>query len=61
MRLGVVSNRHVPSTLARLAGADLPLGDPVDLVEDACPDQALFDDEGQVGARYQTLTGSAAA
>ena len=60
VRLGAVSNRYVPSTLARLAGAELPpFGEPVDLVEDACPDQALFSTtKGKWGtARYQTLYG----
>lgn len=60
VRLGAVSNRYVPTTLARLAGADLPpFGMDVDLIEDACPDQALYSTtKGKWGtARYQTLYG----
>lgn len=59
-RSGVVSNRHVPTTLAALAGATLRTpGDQVQLVDDRLPDEALFEtSKGLWGkARYQQLFG----
>ncbi len=59
-RFGVVSNRHVPTTLAALAGATLRTpGGQVQLVEDQLPDEALFEtSKGLWGkARYQQLFG----
>lgn len=60
VRRGAVSNRYVPTTLARMAGANLqPFGLPVDLVLDPTPDVALFETtKGVWGtARYQELYG----
>jgi len=59
-RVGVVSNRHVPTTLADLAGASLRTpGLQIQLVEDQLPDEALFETtKGVWGkARYQQLYG----
>ncbi len=60
IRRGAVSNRYVPTTLARIAGAGLePFGLSVDLVKDPTPDKALFETtKGVWGtARYQNLYG----
>jgi len=59
-RFGVVSNRHVPTTLAALAGATLRTpGVQIQLVDDQLPDEALFEtSKGLWGkARYQQLFG----
>ena len=59
-RVGVVSNRHVPTTLASLAGASLRTPDlQIQLVEDQLPDEALYETtKGVWGkARYQQLFG----
>ena len=59
-RAGVVSNRHVPTTLAALAGASLRTpGLRIHLVDDPLPDEALFETtKGIWGkARYQQLLG----
>lgn len=59
-RFGVVSNRHVPTTLAALAGATLRTpGIQIQLVDDQLPDEALFEtSKGLWGtARYQQLFG----
>ncbi|MEM6671197.1 MAG: sulfatase [Planctomycetota bacterium] len=59
-RDGVVSNRHVPTTLAALVGARLETPDPpVHLIDDTLPDQVLFETTKGVwgAARYQQLLG----
>ena len=59
-RSGVVSNRHVPTTLAALCGAALPTqGLPVHLLDDTLPDEALFEtSKGEWGVdRTQELFG----
>lgn len=59
-RRGVVSNRHVPTTLARLVGARLRTpGVSVHLVDEAPPDEALYETTKGVwgGDRYQQLYG----
>lgn len=59
-RVGVVSNRHLPTTLAALTGASLRTpGVQYHLVDDELPDEALFETtKGVWGmARYQQLYG----
>lgn len=59
-RDGVVSNRHIPTTLADLAGATLRTpGRQVQLVEDPLPNEALYETSKGVwgAARYQQLFG----
>jgi len=59
-RFGVVSNRHIPTTLATLAGATLRTpGLQIQLVDDQLADEALYETtKGVWGtARYQQLFG----
>lgn len=43
-RMGVVSNRHVPTTIAALCDVGLPgFGRPLDMLNETLPDEALFE------------------